>query len=119
MCKNRLVPYDLQWIYDTILSVDECIRLLIEFQESNSWTWSSVSCNKKTNYVLELTFRQPTTGAGKPKRTRYTAEFYAVEKGWTAIVLRFVDELFLSPPFTSIEEIDDLFGKILQAHRRQ
>lgn len=119
MWKLKRKIYDLKWIYDTVLPVDECIRVLTELQKTNRYSWSSATGTRLPENSVELVFQQPRSGEGKLKRTRYIAEFYRVEKGWTAIVLRFVDELFLAPPFTSLEEIDAFFSAAIQAHRRK
>lgn len=115
----KIKLYDLKWIYDTILPSNECIKILTNLQGTNPYSWSAVICNQQSENLIELTFRQPASGEGKPKRTRYTAEFFKVETGVTVIVLRFVDELFGAPPFTSIDEIDAFFHKAIHAFRRQ
>ena len=119
MCRFKIKLYDLKWIYETHLPIGECMQILTGLQETNPYSWSALSCTQISERQIALVFKQPKNGDGRPKRTRYTAEFYAIENGRTVIVLRFEDELFLAPPFTSIEEIDTLFNKTIQALRRQ
>lgn len=111
--------YDIKWIYDTPMQPASCIAKLIQLPESNPYLRSGFSCSQLSDRQVEIVLKQPKSGEGRPKRTRYIAEFYPIENGQTVIVLRFVDELFWMPPFTPIEEMDGLFLQILHASRRK
>ena len=111
-------PYDLKWIYDTDLAMDVCIDRIMRFAEENTYTRSKLACVHLPDNKIQMIFRHP-PDRSRPKRTRYIAEFYALENGKTAIVLRFYDELLWAPPFTTMDELDPLFAQVIQAVRRK
>lgn len=111
-------PYDLKWIYDTDLAMDVCIDRIMRFAEEKTYKESTLSCVLLPDNRIQMIFRQA-PDVTRIKRTRYVAEFYALENGKTAIVLRFYDELFWAPPFTCLDELDALFAQVIQAVRRK
>lgn len=110
--------FDMKWIYDTSMSAYDCVNVLKNLPEHTAHLWSSFSCSQTTDTHLELVFRQPKNGDGRPKRTVYIADFFTLENKQTVIVLRFVDELFIPIPFTCIEEIDEFLKNYVDAQRR-
>lgn len=116
MIKFPRIPFDLKWVYDTNLSIQTCLECLLSPNILVIHTSSRVSCVQISDTQVQIVFRN--TERGRFRRTRYNAEFYRIESGLTVIVLRFVDELFGGPPFTTLDEIDEFLKTIIQAFRR-
>ena len=90
----------------------------MRFAEEKTSKEATLSCVLLPDNQIQMIFRQA-PDVTRLKRTRYVAEFYALENGKTAIVLRFYDELLWAPPFTCLDELDALFAQVIQAVRRK